>query len=126
MATAQTHFHPVTIRLNDQRTLFVELPQSMIRRDRDGSIGYTLEGVRFMDKLRALAMEVPPEPSPGHIAALRDALGMTQKTFGEKLGVDKLTVSRWERGDVKPSPESAKRLKAIRRDAARKGVIVAA
>lgn len=30
-------------------------------------------------------------------------LGLTQKEFGAKIGVDAITVSRWERGVAEPS-----------------------
>lgn len=34
--------------------------------------------------------------------SLRDAYGMTQKAFAEKLGVDLRTYGRWERGEYWP------------------------
>jgi putative transcriptional regulator len=35
---------------------------------------------------------------------LREALGLTQTHMGELLGVHGLTVSKWERGKLVPSP----------------------
>ncbi|MBI1851047.1 MAG: helix-turn-helix domain-containing protein [Planctomycetes bacterium] len=59
------------------------------------------------------------------MAALRDALALTQKEMGELIGVNKLTISRWERGTLRPSPESIRALERLRKTAARKGVLVA-
>ena len=89
--------YPVALCLEDGRTLFVELPARLVRHDRDGTVGYTTEGIRRLDQLRALATQMGPRPTPGHIAALRGALGFTQKQFSEKIGVDKLTVSEYRR-----------------------------
>lgn len=36
------------------------------------------------------------------IAALRNALGLSQTKFAERIGVDKGTVSRWERDETHP------------------------
>ena len=38
------------------------------------------------------------------IAAVRTGLGVTQVQLAQLLGVHPLTVSRWERGDLTPSP----------------------
>lgn len=124
MPTIVADAYPVTIRLNDGRTLFVELPSAMVRRDRDGSVGYTAAGMRHLDRLRALAMRMGEHPTPGHIVALREGLGLTQRRLGEEVGVDKLTVSRWERGTVRPSAASVRRLRALRDAAASKGVVL--
>jgi transcriptional regulator with XRE-family HTH domain len=37
------------------------------------------------------------------IAVCRERLGKTQEEFGAMLGVDAMTVSRWERGENLPS-----------------------
>lgn len=124
MEATSTSGYPVALRLNDGNTLFVELLPSMIRKDRDGSIGYTPDGMKFLDRLRALAQKVEDQPTPGYLAALRSALGLTQKQLGEELGVDKLTVSRWERGEVRPGAASIRKLRSLRNAAARRGVIV--
>jgi DNA-binding transcriptional regulator YiaG len=124
MPATLTDVLPVTVRLNDGRTLFVELPATMVRTDRDGSLGYTIEGMRLIDRLRALATRMGDRPTPGHILALREALGLTQQELGQRVGVDKLTVSRWERGQVHPSAGSVRRLMAMRNAAARRGVVV--
>jgi DNA-binding transcriptional regulator YiaG len=95
----------------------------MVNYGRENTLGFTLSGVTFLDRIRALAIDVPDSPSPGAIVALREALGLTQKGLGERIGVDKLTVSRWERGEVKPGPDSIKAPRRLRRSAAARGVV---
>jgi DNA-binding transcriptional regulator YiaG len=80
--------------------------------------------VQMLDKIQALAQPIQGIPTRGHILALREALGLTQKALGEAVGVDKLTVSRWERGEIKPSAASAKRLRQIQNSATKRGVMV--
>ncbi|MCB9760761.1 MAG: helix-turn-helix domain-containing protein [Alphaproteobacteria bacterium] len=41
---------------------------------------------------------------PGQIRELRISLGFTQGQFAQLLGVHSLTVSKWERGLLSPSP----------------------
>lgn len=120
--------HPYTMRLADGRTLYVEVPGRWVTKDRNGKIAFMPGAVRFLDRIRALAMGLNASnapPSPGFITTLREALGFTQAELGERVGVDKMTVSRWERGTMNPSEESLDALEKIRRQAVRKGVIVA-
>ena len=42
--------------------------------------------------------------TPSEIRQLRNALHMTQAQFAQLLGVHSLTVSKWERGLLEPSP----------------------
>lgn len=37
-----------------------------------------------------------------NIRSGRSVLGLSQKQFGELLGVDQSTIARWERGDMAP------------------------
>lgn len=113
---------PYTMRLPDGRTVYVEVPGRYTAADRGGQVAFLPEGLRFLDRLRALLMQVPGAPSPGYIATLREALGLTQKEFAARLGVDKLTVSRWERGALRPGAASVKAIRRLRDDAARRGV----
>jgi transcriptional regulator with XRE-family HTH domain len=78
----------------------------------------------FLDRIRALLMKVDAASNWAHIRTLREALRMTQKQLGEAVGVDKLTVSRWERGEVKPGTASVKRLRKLQEEATRRGVVV--
>lgn len=117
---------PFTAKLPDGRTLFVLIPAEWCERDVSGELLFKPEAVRLIDRVQALAMKAPKAPTPGYIRTLREALGLTQKQFAERLKVDSMTVSRWERGTVKPSPAAAKALDRLRREAGRRGVTIAA
>lgn len=115
--------HPYTMKLADGRTLFVEVPGRWVHYGRGGKAELLPDAVDFLDRVRALATSaLDRPPSPGFVTALREGLGMTQAELGAVLGVDKLTVSRWERGTVRPSAESLKALDDVRQKAIRKGV----
>ncbi|MBK8158385.1 MAG: helix-turn-helix domain-containing protein [Rhodospirillaceae bacterium] len=47
------------------------------------------------------------------VKTLRDARSLTQTEFAEILGVNQATISRLERGDIKPSPTVQKRLRSL-------------
>lgn len=117
---------PYTMKLPDGRTVFVLVPGKWCERDISGEVAFTPEAVRFLDRIRTLAMKMPKEPTPGFIRTLRQTLELTQQEFGERLGVDLMTVSRWERGTVRPGRESLKALEKLKTTAARKGVTIAA
>jgi len=117
---------PYTMRLSDGRTLVVLVPAEHCVRDVSGEIGFNVKGARFLDRIAAVAMRMPKAPTPGFIVTLREALGLTQLQLGERLGVDSMSVSRWERGTVKPSPAAVAALDKLRRAAARRGILVAA
>jgi hypothetical protein len=113
------------MRLPDGRTLCVEVPGRWVSADRDGTPAFLPEAVEFLDRIRALfvsALDRPP--SPGYITRLREAIGMTQKEFGDQLGVDKMTVSRWERGTMRPSVKATKAMDGLRKRSARRGVAI--
>jgi DNA-binding transcriptional regulator YiaG len=113
---------PYTMRVADGATLFVEVPARMAEVDRGGQVAFTPQGVRFLDRVRALASRIPSPPSPAFLATLREALGMTQEQLGKAIGRDKLTVSRWERGTLRPNPEALARLDALARKRKRSGI----
>ncbi len=115
---------PYTMKLPDGRTLYVEVPGRWVTTDRDGKPALLPDGVAFLDRVRALAIRLDRPPSPGYIIALREALGMTQKEFAERIGVDKMTVSRWERGALRPSHESLAVIEQLRKKAVRRGVTI--
>ena len=117
---------PYTMKLPDGRTLYVEVPGRWATADRDGKPALLPDGVAFLDHVRALAIKLDRPPGPGYITALREALGLTQKEFGERIGVDKMTVSRWERGALRPSDESLVVVEKLRKEAVRRGVTIPA
>lgn len=114
---------PYTMKLADGRTLFVEVPARMATADRGGEIAFTPEGVRLLDRVRALASDFDA-PSPALLVALREAAGMTQEQLGRELGRDKLTISRWECGVMRPGRESVQRLKRLFRKLRQRGVVL--
>lgn len=117
---------PYVMRLADGRRLAVEVPARWVRHDRSGEVGFTMEGIRFLDRLRSLFSPMNMPPSPGFIRSLRDALNLTQTELGKRMGVDKLTVSRWERGELRPGKRSQRALQRIRATAIRKGISLSA
>ena len=117
--------YPFTVKLPDGRTLAVGIPGRWTADDRDGSIVLLPEAARFIDRLQALATRTNPAPTPGYITSLREALGMTQSEFGRRIGVAGLTVSRWERGEVRPGGESVTAIEKLRRGQFAHGVLLA-
>ena len=118
--------YPYVLKLRDGRRVFVELPGRWVTTDRDGEAAFLPQAVEFLDRVQVVAMSVfDRPPSPGYITTLRKALGLAQQQLGERLGVDKMTISRWERGTVKPGQESLSMLDKLRKQAIRKGVTVA-
>jgi len=117
---------PYTMKLPDGRTLYLEVPGRWVTADRGGKPALLPDGAAFLDRVRALAIRLDRPPGPGFIVALREALGMTQKEFAERIGVDKMTVSRWERGALRPSDESLAVIEQLRKQAVRRGVTIPA
>jgi DNA-binding XRE family transcriptional regulator len=116
---------PYTMKLPDGRTVFVEVPGRLVATDRSGETGFLPEGVRFLDRVRAMAMKVQGVPTPGHILALREAMGLTQEQMGRKIGVNKLTISRYECGRLRPSPRTIRAMEKLRQQAGRRGIVLA-
>ena len=81
---------------------------------------------RLLDRVRVAATNLPAAPTRGYIRTLREALGLTQSKLGERIGVDKMTVARWEWGKMTPSPAAVKALESLRRAVGRRGVMIAA
>ena len=69
---------------------------------------------------------MPEEPTPGYMFAIRDALGLTQAAFGERLGCDEATVQRWEKNEAKPDAATLEALTKLVKAATERGVILAA
>lgn len=124
--TAVAEDVPFTAKLPDGRTLFVLVPAKWCELDVGGEVLFKPEAVRLLDRVQALALRTPKAPTPGYIRTLREALGLTQAALAERLGVDAMTVSRWERGTVKPRASAVKAMDKLRRESGRRGVTIAA
>lgn len=119
--------YPFVMKLGDGRRLFIEIPGRMMTEDRGGEPAFLPAAVKLIDQAQALATSLDKfraGPSPGYITTLREALGATQQELGEMLGVDKMTVSRWERGTLRPSETSLAAIERLRKGAVRKGVVL--
>ncbi len=117
---------PFTARLPDGRTLFVLVPAQWCELDPKGEVLFKPDAIRLLDRVQAMAMRTPSSPTPGYIRTLREAMGLTQLEFGKRLKVDSMTVSRWERGTVKPSAAAVKAVEKLRRNSGRRGTVIAA
>jgi DNA-binding transcriptional regulator YiaG len=98
-----------------------------MRRDpRTGELSYTGTAVRILDQLRSVLQNVSASSTPGHIVSLREALGLTQQQFAARLKVTSQTVSRWERGEVRPNEHALAAIRRLQAAARRKGIAVPA
>src|SRR4051812_8670561 len=82
---------PYTMKLADGRRVYVEVPGRWTLPDRGGRIGFTPEGMRFLDRIRALMLRNDAMPTPGYLRSLRESFGLTQAELARKVGVNKLT-----------------------------------
>jgi len=125
-ASAPAEDVPFTARLPGGSTMFVLIPAEWCEVDATGEVLFGPEAVRLIDRVQTMAENMPKAPTPGRIRTLREALGLTQTRMGERVGVDKMTVARWEWGAMRPSPAAVKALDKLRRSAGRRGVVIAA
>jgi transcriptional regulator with XRE-family HTH domain len=58
-------------------------------------------------------MEQKYDRTPYLVRRARLLMGMTQEAFCKEFDVDPGTVSRWERGKLKPAPHVWKRIREI-------------
>jgi molybdopterin-binding protein len=66
---------------------------------------------------------LPPRRAFMNIKAVRTSLGISQKELARLVGAHAMTVSKWERGVLKPSEHQLRMLRAFR-DAAERGMQV--
>ncbi|MGN6367489.1 MAG: helix-turn-helix domain-containing protein [Phycisphaerae bacterium] len=118
--------YPFAMKLPDGRTMVVAIPGRWTAEDRDGSTLLLPEAVKFLDRVQALVTPHKQTVTPGYITALREALHMTQSEFGEEVDVAKMTVSRWERGELRPAEDSLAKIEKLRAERLAKGVILPA
>ena len=93
---------PYVLPFGEQGMLAITLRAAWLKADRSGQPLLLPPAVRALDRLRAV-FAAQETLTPGFIVSLREAVGLTQEQFGRKLGVSKMTVSRWECGRMRPS-----------------------
>ena len=93
---------PYTVSFGENAMLAISLRAAWLKADKSGRPLLLPPAVRTMDRLRAV-FTTQQKITPGFIISLREAMGLTQQQFGRKLGVTKMTISRWERGRMRPS-----------------------
>lgn len=114
---------PYLIPLGEGQSLAITIPAKWLRRTLSGEPLLLPPAVRYLDRVEAIFTR-QADWTPGRIIAFRDALGLTQEQFGQKLGVAKMTVSRWECGRMKPSRHAIEKMKRMQRQSQRKGIVV--
>ncbi len=93
---------PYVISFGPGSMLAIALRAEWLKADRSGQPLLLPPAVRAIDRLRAVFTN-QQRLTPGFIISLREAMGLTQTEFGRKLGVSKMTVSRWECGRMRPA-----------------------
>lgn len=131
--TASTSIHrhwkqgddfPFVMRLPGQRAVAMMIPGEWVAVDRSDEVAFRPAAVRWLDRMRALFMRKIEHASPGLVRSLREAMDLTQEQLATRLGVTKMTVSRWERGTMKPSETALHNLVRLRDRAVRRGLQV--
>ena len=117
---------PYVVSLGGGRNLVLLLSPQHYDFDADGELLLRPAGVRHLDKVRAVAADVPDHPSPGWIKTMRSAFGMTQAELADALQVSLEVVTQWERGEAKPEKSAVQALRQLRRERCAAGVIVGA
>ena len=115
---------PYVMRLPGQRAVALTIPGEWVVLDKSGEMGLRPPAVRWLDSLRALFGRIDRTPTPGFIRVLRRAMNLTQEQLGRRLGVNKVTVARWERGAIKPGSEAVKGLIKLRASALQRGLLL--
>jgi DNA-binding transcriptional regulator YiaG len=116
--------YPYVMQLAGERAIAITLPATWVLLDKSGEVCLRPPAVRLLDRLRALFHAMPQSPTPGFIRTLRQAMNLTQEQMARRIGVNKITVSRWERGSMKPNPAAVKALFKLRSEALRRGLAV--
>jgi DNA-binding transcriptional regulator YiaG len=111
--------------LGEDGILAISLRAAWLKADRSGQPLLLPAAVRALDRLRALFAN-QDELTPGFVISLRGAMGLTQAEFGRKLGVSKMTVSRWECGRMRPGAVVAAAIRNLQKKTRRAGVRIVA
>jgi DNA-binding transcriptional regulator YiaG len=112
---------PHVASFGENAMLAISLRADWVKADRSGRPLLLPPAVRALDRLRAV-FTAQARITPGFIISLREALGLTQELFAGKLGVTKMTVSRWECGRMRPSRTMVAALRAMQARARCAGV----
>ena len=115
---------PYVMRLTNQRAIALMIPKAWVLLDKTGEVCLRPPAVRWLDRLRTLFSGLPQTPTPGFIRTLRQAMNLTQDQLAHRIGVNKITVSRWERGTMKPNPNAIQAIAKLRAQALRRGLPV--
>jgi DNA-binding transcriptional regulator YiaG len=112
---------PYVIPFGENGMLAISLRAQWLKVDRSGQPLLLPPAVRAIDRLRAL-FGAQQTLTPGFIVSLREAMGMSQEEFGRRLGVSKMTVSRWERCRMRPGESNIAAIRSLQARARREGV----
>jgi DNA-binding transcriptional regulator YiaG len=112
---------PYVMPFGERGMLAISLRAAWLKPDRSGRPLLLPPAVRALDRLRAV-FTAQDQLTPGFIVSLREAIGLTQEQFGHKVGVSKMTVSRWECGRMRPSASTAATIRNLQARARREGV----
>ena len=112
---------PYVVSFGEGGLLAINLKAAWLKPDRSGQPLLLPPAVRALDRLRAV-FTAQERLTPGFIASLREAMGLTQSEFGEKVGVSKITVSRWECGRMRAAPAMARAILKLQAEARQDGV----
>jgi DNA-binding transcriptional regulator YiaG len=112
---------PYVVSFGESGMLAIALRAAWLKPDRFGQPLLLPPAIRALDRLRAVFTN-QELLTPGFIISLREGMGLTQGEFGQKLGVSKITVSRWECGRMRPGQTTARAILKLQAEARRKGV----
>ena len=114
---------PYTVQLGGGRILAIDLDANWLKADPSGQPLLLPPAVRALGRLRSF-LATQDRITPGFLVNLREGMGLTQAEFGQKLGVSKMTVSRWECGRMHPDPTASAALLKLQRHARHRGVLI--
>lgn len=112
---------PYVVSFGENAMLAISLRAAWLKADRSGGPLLLPPAVRALDRLRAV-FTTQARITPGFVISLREAMGLTQQQFGRKLGVTKMTVSRWECGRMRPSRSMVAAIRNVQSRLKNKGV----
>ena len=101
----------------------IDLLEGLAEMERHAQRGMTIDEIkrkiqhRHPESVRVVFRAPDPgEYPPAAVRKLRDALGMSQATFAQVIGVSRILVQSWERGVREPSPLACRLLDTISAD----------